>query len=149
MTYIFDTNILVYIIRQHNLIKLIEASENPFAEENIAMISIVSKAEILSIAHQSNWGEPRRKKLNELLNEFLIIPIEADDIINTYAEIDAYSQGKLAGKPLPNGGTSRNMGKNDLWIAASAILTQATLLTTDGDFDHLDGVYCSVKKYIV
>ena len=149
MNYIFDTNILLYFIRQHKVVGQIESNENPFSDENISMISIVSKAEILSIAHQSNWGESRRKKLNELLNEFLIIPIEADDIINMYAEIDAYSQGKLAGKPLPNGGTSRNMGKNDLWIAASAFLTQATLITTDGDFDHLDGVYCSVKKYIV
>lgn len=32
---------------------------------------------------------------------------------------------------------ARNMGKNDLWIAASAKAAGATLLTTDGDFDHL------------
>jgi len=30
------------------------------------------------------------------------------------------------------------MGKNDLWIAATAHVTGATLLTTDKDFDHLD-----------
>lgn len=29
------------------------------------------------------------------------------------------------------------MGKNDLWIAATAYVTGATLLTTDADFDHL------------
>ena len=29
------------------------------------------------------------------------------------------------------------MGKNDLWIAATAKATGATLLTTDKDFDHL------------
>ncbi len=29
------------------------------------------------------------------------------------------------------------MGKNDLWIAATANATGATLLTTDSDFDHL------------
>ena len=32
------------------------------------------------------------------------------------------------------------MGKNDLWIAATAQVSGATLLTTDMDFDHLDGV---------
>jgi len=30
------------------------------------------------------------------------------------------------------------MGKNDLWIAATARTTGATLLTTDKDFDHFD-----------
>ena len=33
--------------------------------------------------------------------------------------------------------SARNMGKNDLWIAASAMELKATLLTTDKDFDHL------------
>jgi predicted nucleic acid-binding protein len=31
------------------------------------------------------------------------------------------------------------MNQNGLWIAAAAAATSATLLTTDGDFDHLDG----------
>ena len=29
------------------------------------------------------------------------------------------------------------MGKNDVWIAATAAVTGATLLTTDRDFDRL------------
>lgn len=33
------------------------------------------------------------------------------------------------------------MGKNDLWIAATASVTGATLLTTDGDFDHLESAF--------
>lgn len=32
---------------------------------------------------------------------------------------------------------ARPMGKNGLWIAATARVTGATLLTTDADFDHL------------
>ncbi len=31
----------------------------------------------------------------------------------------------------------RPMGKNDLWIAATAKVSGLTLLTTDADFDHL------------
>ncbi len=30
------------------------------------------------------------------------------------------------------------MGKNDVWIAATASVVEAVLLTTDADFDHLD-----------
>jgi predicted nucleic acid-binding protein len=36
------------------------------------------------------------------------------------------------------------MGKNDLWIAASASLAGATLITTDKDFDHLHGKFVEV-----
>jgi len=33
------------------------------------------------------------------------------------------------------------MGENDIWIAATAKVTGAVLLTTDKDFDHLHGKY--------
>jgi tRNA(fMet)-specific endonuclease VapC len=36
------------------------------------------------------------------------------------------------------------MGKNDLWIAATASVLKAILLTTDHDFDHLDKVLVEV-----
>lgn len=50
-------------------------------------------------------------------------------IIDAYVEIDLYSQ------RYPSG--ARNMGKNDLWIAACALASGAKLLTTDKDFAHL------------
>jgi tRNA(fMet)-specific endonuclease VapC len=36
------------------------------------------------------------------------------------------------------------MGKNDLWIAASAYCLNAVLLTEDTDFDHLNNVFIQV-----
>lgn len=38
---------------------------------------------------------------------------------------------------IPNKLSSRNMGKNDLWIAATALYFDFPLHTTDNDFDHL------------
>jgi len=38
------------------------------------------------------------------------------------------------------------MGKNDLWIAASASFLKAELITTDKDFNHLDGNYIKLKR---
>lgn len=77
----------------------------------------------------------------------MVIPVNDKAIVDRYAEIDAYSQGKFAGKPLPSGMSSRNMGKNDLWIAATASLTKTPLLTTDGDFGHLIGSnYLEIEK---
>jgi predicted nucleic acid-binding protein len=45
------------------------------------------------------------------------------------------------------GNSSRNMGKNDLWIAATAYALNAVLLTTDADFDHLHQIFFEVKKF--
>jgi len=36
------------------------------------------------------------------------------------------------------------MGKNDLWIAATASVLNADLLVIDHDFDHLHGAFLSV-----
>lgn len=101
----------------------------------------MSIGEIESIAHQRNYGKRKRDRLEDLLKEFLVIPIESLDLVDRYAEIDAFSQGKLNQKPLPDGLSSRNMGKNDLWIAATASVTNSVLITTDTDYEHLDGVY--------
>ena len=80
----------------------------------------------------------------------MIIDIELNGLsfeerlVRKYAEIDAYSQGKLQGKPLPLGVSARNMGKNDLWIAATTHKAKAELITTDKDFLHLDNVFFKV-----
>ena len=36
------------------------------------------------------------------------------------------------------------MGKNDVWIAATAMATDSKLITSDSDFDHLDGEFFDV-----
>ncbi len=54
-------------------------------------------------------------------------------------------QGKLTELPLPPNISARNMGKNDLWIAAAAHIIQATLLTTDKDFLHLDKHFFDIE----
>ncbi len=77
---------------------------------------------------------------------FIIDINENDDsLMDAYTKIDAYSQGNLDGEPL--GMSARNMGKNDLWITASAYVANADLITTDGDFDHLNGKWITVHKF--
>lgn len=144
MTYLFDTNILLHLLRSTPVSQRIEQQYDPFQSGNTLLLSTVSEGEIRSIALQSNWGVKRIQKLEAELKEFGIIPVRSRDIIHRYAEIDAYSQNKLPARPL--GRTARNMGKNDLWIAATASVLGATLLTTDHDFDHLDGRYVQLAK---
>jgi len=61
-----------------------------------------------------------------------------------YAEIDAYSQGKFALKKFHL--SARNMGKNDLWIAATAKVLNLPLITSDNDFNHLENEYLKLTK---
>lgn len=76
--------------------------------------------------------------------QFLVVPIQSGDLIARYAEIDAYSQGYLKTANLENQFTSRNMGKNDLWIAATASLTNSMLITADNDFMHLKNTFLEI-----
>lgn len=146
MAYTLDTNVLIHLLRgsetASRLTNELFESENP-----TLLISIVTQGEIESIAMQRGFGDKKMTKLKKLISEFLIIPVNDKELVDRYAEIDAYSQGKLVKNPLQAGISARNMGKNDLWIAATASITNTTLLTTDSDFDHLiDSVFLNIIK---
>ena len=61
------------------------------------------------------------------------VTIGAPELLAAYVEIDTFSNGK-------------SMGKNDLWIAATAHVTGANLVTLDKDFDHLDNQFFILEK---
>jgi predicted nucleic acid-binding protein len=140
MIYLFDSNIVLHYVRQSDLMRNIERDFDPFGLGNESWLCVVSKGELRSIAIQNQWGKTRRHRLEELMGDFYPADIFSEETIDCYAEIDAFSQNKLLGM------TSRNMGKNDLWIAAVAHILGAKLLTSDSDFDHLEGVYLDLVK---
>ena len=141
---IFDTNILVHIVRNENFFFNFE-KEYDLAKAN-KIISVVSEGEILSLSEQFKWGNRKKQRLFSILSNLIIYPIKVQSIIKAYAQIDAYSQGKLTNKPLPNNLSARNMGKNDLWIAATAHVTNSILITTDKDFDHLHQSFINLDR---
>lgn len=144
MIFLLDTNVLVHYLRESQVFEKIDREYQPLDASNIAVISAVTVGEIRSFALQNQWGTKRLSALEMLMSKLVIIDISAEDIFSRYAEIDAYSQNKLSHRPLPL--TARNMGKNDLWKAATASVLGATLLTTDPDFEHLNGVFLPVAK---
>lgn len=145
MIYLLDTNILIAYVRGENAIRnFVDENYAPLSVGNEAVISVVSVGEIKSIAIQNSWGQKRITQLEEILAQIIVADINSLDIINRYAEIDAFSQGRLDGRKLNL--SSRNMGKNDLWIAATASVVDAMFLTTDGDFDHLDKEFLKVAR---
>ena len=70
-------------------------------------------------------GERRIERIKLFLDRCIVIPLE-ESIVPAYVTLNSESR-RLG----------RTMGGNDLWIAATARVTGATLLTTDKDFDHL------------
>ena len=57
---------------------------------------------------------------------FTPLDINYEAILDAYASIDTRSAW-----------SGKDMGKNDLWVAAIAQVYDLTVLTTDKDFDHL------------
>jgi tRNA(fMet)-specific endonuclease VapC len=146
MDFILDTNILVHFVRSDVHIHQLDAQFALFSAENAVFTSIVSVGEIRSLAYQFEWGEGKLKRLDYFLHALRPFPIDNEEITKAYAEIDAFSQGKHPKYPLPPTSSSRNMGKNDIWIAATTMLFNATLLTTDNDFNHLSPQFFKLEK---
>ena len=142
MLYLLDTNIIVHLIRDSFLVHRLWKEYLIFDQPRRPLISVVTEGELESFALQNDWGKHKYRELDRYLAEFLNVDIKIKTIINRYAEIDAFSQNKLKSRPLSN--SARNMGKNDLWIAATASVLDATLLTTDKDFDHLNNEFLNV-----
>ncbi|MCU0394038.1 MAG: PIN domain-containing protein [Thermoflexibacter sp.] len=137
--YLLDTNILVLAIRNSTIWQQIQ--EDLFLRFGNTLISIVSEGELYSLADQFGWGTPKWQNIQSLLQKVTIVPIDTPTLVQAYREIDTYSQGKHLTLANQEGFSAKNMGKNDLWIAATATTTGATLISTDNDFAHLDKVF--------
>ena len=139
MKYLLDTNIVIIFTRGGEIAESINEKYQLLNYDNKLYISVATMAELKSIILQRDYGPKKIKTLEKILSKFRIIDVNIESILNRYAEIDAYSQGKLKGKK--SNFTSRNMGKNDIYIAATSSVFDLTLITTDNDFNHLSPEY--------
>src|ERR1700678_4127546 len=88
MNLLLDTNILVFISRTKDTDSFVDFI-NP--ENSTLYVSVVSEAEIESLALKNNWGAKRNDLLHNFLDETNIVEVN-QSYVNTYAQIDAYSQ---------------------------------------------------------
>ena len=133
--YLFDTNILVHLVRDDATGQQVRAQYQPFSQDPKPRFCSVSEGELRSLAFQFGWG---RQKLNQM--EFALahlgrLTIEELEVMDAYAMLDAYSKAQ-----------GIKMGKNDLWIAAVTFVADARLVTTDKDFDHLASGFIRVDR---
>lgn len=121
---IYDTNLLINHIRKNMLLP------------TQLVIPIVIVGELEAFALKADWGYQKIIRLRQIIDTYPIVAIDRE-LTRIYAQVDAYSQGKLMAYPGPEKFTARNMGKNDLWIAATALYLDIELHTHDKDFNHL------------
>lgn len=126
--YLLDTNVVLSLMRGNALGLSIEATYGLRTSLNRSVISVVTVGEMLSLARQLRWGVERIATLNSMLDQLVWIDINDPGILDAYSLLDSESR-KLG----------QRMGKNDVWIAATARVSGLTLLTTDLDFEHLHG----------
>ena len=142
--YILDTNVIVHIVNNTSVWKYIEEQFQPLDLPNRSFISMVSIAELLAIAQRRNWGKRKMGLIQELLTDKINHLELSMDMIPHYVDIQNYSQGYHSKFKLPRGISARNMGKHDMWIAATAQKAKAELITTDKDFVHLNHIFCKI-----
>lgn len=127
--FLLDTSVILHLVRGNALGQQIRDTYDLLYCQPRPLISVVSLAEIRVLATIHDWGEPKRKALEEAFRSLTIVNISHPTIIDAYVDLDLFARSHPQG--------ARQMGKNDLWIAASALAANAQLLTTDKDFEYL------------
>lgn len=126
--FVLDTNFLLHLIRDSEVVRNTVAAHRLQDVDAFIILSVVTVAEIRVLAERNNWGNTKKKIMNQLVEQATVVDISLIDdlLMQAYVTLDVSSTR-----------VGRKMGKNDLWIAATASVAQAALVTADGDFDHL------------
>jgi tRNA(fMet)-specific endonuclease VapC len=135
---LLDTNVLVLLIRGGSAGERIDSDHGLRERTERPLISVITVGEMEALAIKLGWNEAKVNRLRELIGELVVVHPHQGEVIEKYAAIDYFSEKEM--KP------ARPMAQNDMWIAATASASKARLMTTDSDFDHLDGRFLDVAK---
>ena len=128
MTYLLDTNILIYLIK--NQPPAVAERVNRLSPEDYLAMSFISYAELLMGAERSSQRERVIQRLQRLRQEIRVLYPDNPAICQHYAE--QFTSLKMAGTPI---------GANDLWIACHALAENATLVTNNTrEFQRIVGL---------
>lgn len=124
---LLDTSVVIHLARGGVAAERLESRFALRSRPFTPWTSIVTVGEMLAFAQRNGWGSRKLDALKQLAGNLVVIDINRHPILNAYAELDTHL--KRVGTPIGQ--------QNDVWIAATASATGATLLTTDRDFDVL------------
>ena len=125
-SYVLDTSALLPLLRGKELGELIDRTFGLRAALYMHTLSIVTHAELWVLVERNGWGDEKKAAVEKALQEFVTVDVAGSQIVSAYRKVEAASVGVT-------------MGKNDIWIAATSIITGLPIITTDKDFTHLSG----------
>lgn len=128
MIYLLDTNILIYLIKNHP--PAIAQRIDALADDDQLCMSFITWAELLKGAERSSRKPEVLRRLDILARQVTVIYPANAAICRHYAE--QFTRLKEAGTPI---------GANDLWIACHALAEDATLVTHNTrEFQRIAGL---------
>lgn len=130
-SYVLDTSVVLHLIRGHDLGESIDRAFGLRAAFHRHIVSVVSYGELRVLASRNQWGEPKLRALMLALQELVTVNVDSSAIVDAYVRVDETCRNAPGGE--------RKMGQNDMWIAATALHAGLPLITTDKDFEHLNG----------
>jgi tRNA(fMet)-specific endonuclease VapC len=133
---VLDTNVLVHLLRNRALGQAIEAAFALTTRTERPLLSSVVEGELRGLAAWWNWGPNKIARLEQTLSELVRVSAGEPEIVRAYGTL--YAHQTKAGK---------RVGENDLWIAATAVAVNATVLTCDSDFNNFDPVTVSYTHF--
>jgi tRNA(fMet)-specific endonuclease VapC len=120
--YLFDTNAAIALLNKDKAL-------NPILQEAEAVfLSVTVVEELCYGAENSRQSEENLAKIDDLLIRLPIVECNTGTA-KYYGRIRGLL--KKAGQPIPD---------NDIWIAATAMQYQLTLLTKDQHFQFIEGL---------
>ena len=131
--YLLDTNVLRELVLGSDKVYDIEARYGLLvAPPRMVWVPYVVRAELTVLGR--NWNNERQANFSRILARFSEISRFDAAVFDAYVEIDSFSRDIARVR----------MGENDLWIAATALVHNFTILTNDRDFSHLAGLDIAV-----
>lgn len=128
MTYLLDTNILIYLLKNHPR-SVVEHINNLPAEAKLRM-SFFTYAELLKGADRSTRKQEVMRQLALLIRQIPVLYTGSSVLCQHYAE--QFNRLKAAGTPI---------GANDLWIGCHALAENAVLVTNNmREFERIAGM---------
>ena len=125
-SFVLDTGVLLNLVRGKELGTRIDRDFALSRSMRLHTISIVTHGELKVLAERNDWGAEKRKALAVALDNLVTLNIKSEALVEAYVQVDRACR--------KSSGGSRILGQNDMWIAATALLSDLTLITTDKDF---------------
>ena len=117
-----DTNVIIRFFKgESELFPLFDNCESLF-------VSAVSVGELMYGAALSRKSDFNRECYFGLCEQLKILYVDSE-IAQMYGKVKAELKAK--GRPIP---------ENDIWIAATALAANLSLVTADSDFEHVNGL---------